>query len=281
MDKNFNIDKPKYYWKYFILRALRYFIRKLLYLPLDIYEKNIKYRHQKIPSRTQYFIGGDFIKQGMDFFGSIKKFTPICPGSTVLDIGCGIGRLAFQLKDYLSEEGQYFGFDINKSGIDWCRSNITEGMSNFEVRCIDLYNIEYNPGGKLSPLTFKFPYEKNKFDVVFATSVFSHMQENALLNYLSEINRVLRPSGIFLATMYIYDPDQKEDESIVERKFWYSFPNYRISDKYNPEYRIAYDIDFLSDHIVKLNFSSVSWKKGRWRKSPESGIFQDILILKK
>src|SRR5205085_11574589 len=39
----------------------------------------------------------------------------------VLDIGCGIGRVAIQLTKILSSSASYRGFDANAQAIRWCQ----------------------------------------------------------------------------------------------------------------------------------------------------------------
>src|SRR4051794_26342926 len=49
----------------------------------------------------------------------------------VLDVGCGIGRTAIPLTEYLSEHGSYRGFDISRESIEWCSREITSRFPNF------------------------------------------------------------------------------------------------------------------------------------------------------
>ena len=50
-----------------------------------------------------------------------------------------------------------------------------------------------------------FPCADNSFDLVFLTSVFTHMFAGDVENYLSEISRVLKPGGKCLITWFLLD----------------------------------------------------------------------------
>ena len=45
--------------------------------------------------------------------------------NSVLDVGCGIGRMAIPLARYLNTDGKYEGFDIIPENIAWCQRAIT------------------------------------------------------------------------------------------------------------------------------------------------------------
>jgi tRNA A58 N-methylase Trm61 len=53
----------------------------------------------------------------------------IQPHYAVLDVGSGIGRMARPLTRFLNGAGAYYGFDIVKPGIQWCKKS----MQNFQI----------------------------------------------------------------------------------------------------------------------------------------------------
>ena len=98
------------------------------------------------------------------------------PEHDVLDVGCGVGRTARFLCDYLSADARYEGFDIVEMLIDWCQAEITPRFPNFRFRYIPLFNSEYLPDAALpSAAELRFPYPDESFDFVFAHSVFTHL----------------------------------------------------------------------------------------------------------
>src|SRR5438874_4060962 len=79
-------------------------------------------RYGMIPPASMIFVGsGDFRQIGRVFRDYFIELGDLQPGDRVLDIGCGIGRMAIPLTKYLSKNGEYWGIDIVKHGIDWCQ----------------------------------------------------------------------------------------------------------------------------------------------------------------
>lgn len=133
-------------------------------------------RNDMIPPKSLSFVGkGDFEKIGREFRQHFIALAGLRPEHRVLDVGCGIGRMAIPLTEYLSPAGGYWGFDIVRKGIDWCSERITPKFPNFQFRHSDVYNQHYNPGGTVRACDYRFPFEDNFFDFVFLTSVFTHM----------------------------------------------------------------------------------------------------------
>ncbi len=118
------------------------------------------------PELVQY-VGGDFEEVGKEFMQYFIEIGNVKPNETVLDIGCGIGRMAVPLMDYLNDDGTYYGFDLFTKGITWCKNNISTRRNNFHFEHVDIYNQFYNPDGKEDASQYKFPYEDESFDFIF------------------------------------------------------------------------------------------------------------------
>jgi SAM-dependent methyltransferase len=101
----------------------------------------------------------------------------------LLDWGCGSGRVTAHLSRLLPD-AEIHGCDIDAEAIRWCRSALSGAA--FEV-C-----------GMEPPL----PYPPELFDVVVATSVMTHLDRRRQLDWLSEIRRVLKHEGLFLASTH-------------------------------------------------------------------------------
>lgn len=120
----------------------------------------------------------------------------------VLDIGCGSGRLAISMTDFLTDDGSYTGFDVVEEAITWCRDTISSRFPNFRFDLADVQNGFYRPAGSVSPVEHRFPYDDDSFDFVVLTSVFTHMPPQDVEAYAAEIARVLRPDGLCYATFF-------------------------------------------------------------------------------
>jgi len=158
------------------------------------------------PRKRQSFIGdGDFDAIGREFLGYFVELGRLKPGDRVLDVGCGTGRMALPLTEYMASGGSYDGFDIVARDIRWCQRNISSGFPNFRFEHVDIRNGMYNPRGRLSAETFTFPYPDRSFDFAFSTSLFTHLLKDQVDHYLSEIARVLKDGGRCLNTFFILD----------------------------------------------------------------------------
>ncbi|MDN3719227.1 class I SAM-dependent methyltransferase [Roseibium salinum] len=77
----------------------------------------------------------------------------------VLDIGCGIGRMAVPLTQYLDPAtGQYEGIDPSSHGIQWCSRNISSVYPNFRFRHLDIAHELYNPKGRIRGIELALPF---------------------------------------------------------------------------------------------------------------------------
>jgi ubiquinone/menaquinone biosynthesis C-methylase UbiE len=56
------------------------------------------------------------------------------PHERVLDLGCGIGRMAVSHPRYLGDRGSYEGLEVFLKGIAWCQENITPGTQTSASR---------------------------------------------------------------------------------------------------------------------------------------------------
>ena len=128
----------------------------------------------------------------------------------MLDVGCGIGRMALPLTCYL-EGGSYAGFDVGREMVRWCQRTITPRWPNFEFSWASVYNGKYNPFGKHAGTEFRFPYEDACFDFAFATSLFTHLLRDEVHHYLGETARVLRPGGTCLLTFFLLTPEAEAE----------------------------------------------------------------------
>jgi len=234
------------------------------------------------PKRLLYGIGeGDFKHVGESFLQYFKELCGLRPDEKVLDVGCGVGRMAIPLTKYLDERGGYEGFDISGERIKWCQKKITPKYPNFRFQLADIQNKAYNPKGKFSSSEYIFPYDDESFDFVFLTSVFTHMMLQDMENYFAQVARVLKTGGRCLITFFLLNAESIEliDANISHLDFRYNFGRYRSVDEVTPESAIAYPEDFIFSLYEKHGFIVVKpILYGSWCGRERFFDYQDIII---
>lgn len=137
--------------------------------------------------------------------GKIKPLNVWEAGNKVLDIGCGNGRAAMGL---IGENVEYFGFDVVKPCIDWCKE-VFAPWNNYHFYHVDVRNTWYWRKGVIEPYEVRFPFRDNTFDTVLAFSVFTHLGtlRNAR-HYINEINRVAKSGAYIVVTFFRSPPNE-------------------------------------------------------------------------
>lgn len=207
------------------------------------------------------------------------------PDHKVLDIGCGVGRMAIPLTDFLSDKGSYVGFDIVKNRIEWLQKAYKKKHPNFKFEFTDVYNKTYNKTGKMKASEYVFPYADNTFDFIFLTSIFTHMRSGDVTQYLSEISRVLKPGSKCLITFFILNRESLTNLICVDGvrpHFKYKIHAGLTANKAIPEAAIAFHEVFIrkiyKDANLKINEPMLY---GSWCKRSKSTRSQDIIVAEK
>ena len=100
-------------------------------------------------------------------------------GLSLLEIGCGPGRLTFALADYYRS---VMGTDVSP------------GLLEQAAARNDRANVRFALGDGRHLL----PQSRESFDVVFSAEVFHHLERDVLLGYFRDAFRLLRPGGQFV-----------------------------------------------------------------------------------
>jgi SAM-dependent methyltransferase len=99
----------------------------------------------------------------------------------ILDFGCGCGRT---VRHFAALGGAVHGTDLNPRLIAWCRHNLAFGR--FETNALE------------PPL----PFEDDRFGLIYALSVFTHLPESLQTAWMDELRRLLRPGGYLVFTTH-------------------------------------------------------------------------------
>lgn len=204
-----------------------------------------------------------YLNIGSRLKDALLSYTGVKPTTNILDIGCGSGRLARHLVDYIEPPGSYVGMDIQKPFIDWCNANIAPANPAFSFYNQDIYNGHYNPKGKYQASEYSFPFEDESFGLIVLTSVFTHLLSKDALNYLKEIRRLLKPEGRCFSTWFLLGHD-------IETKFMK--PN---SLEGQTGYGFRYCVEMLEKSELTLSEEPIL---GNWR-GDGGPMGQDLLLL--
>jgi ubiquinone/menaquinone biosynthesis C-methylase UbiE len=114
----------------------------------------------------------------------------------ILEWGCGVARIIRHIPVYVDKDSIVYGADINTGMIEWNVNNIPN---------VTFQKIDYCP-----PTSF----HDNQFNLVFALSVFTHIEVNFQAKWVAEIHRIISENGIFLFTTHgnKYNINLDEDE---------------------------------------------------------------------
>jgi len=243
---------------------------------------------QLIPRELpKYANRGDFLRTGRSFLRSSVALCGLRTEEQIFDVGCGVGRFAVPLTQYLSAKGSYDGLDVVEESIQWCRRTISSSHPNFRFHWADLYNRSYNPEGARNAARYAFAFRNNAFDFVFANSLFTHLLQDDTENYAHEMARVLRPGGRMLVTVFLLDDEANAQIAAGKSKTGWSLAHrngplrYELEDR--PTAVVAYDEPYIRE-LFESCALNVTIHYGRWsgRREHHSEFGnKDILVLTK
>jgi SAM-dependent methyltransferase len=144
------------------------------------------------PARLRLLVDGRsgdaelFLRVGAHMADSIRTAvtdagTEIEGVGAILDFGCGCGRVA---RHWTALEGpEVHGCDYNPGLVGWCEGNLPF------LRAV---RNELHPPA---------PYEPERFDLIYALSVLSHLSEPLQQAWIAEFHRLLRPGGLLILSV--------------------------------------------------------------------------------
>lgn len=235
------------------------------------------------PMRMRHWVGPqqEFKASGQEFLKIFVEQCGLKPDEHVLDVGCGLGRIAGPLARYLNENGSYEGFDIVAKMVSWDKKTFEPKFPNFHFQLADVYDKEYNPKGKYKASEYKFPFENQSFDFVFLTSVFTHMLMEDVERYFAEIARVLKPGGRCLISCFLLNKASLEQIGTKDAylNFQYEIDGYRTINKEIPEAAVAYKEETMRELCRKNKLNIVEpINYGWWCKREYPWSFQDVIV---
>ena len=233
------------------------------------------------PERGVVMGTSDYREVGLEFLELFVTLGELSPTASVLDVGCGGGRMAAPLTYYLTE-GRYVGFDVHAESIEWCRNVIGSRHAGFDFAHVDIRNARYNPTGALNATDVRFPYGDGTFDFVIASSLFTHMLRDEVAHYLREFARVLRRGGVAFVTAYLINADSVLAMAREARafKFAYAHGDSLVRDPENPATAVAHIEERLRSDARAAGLAVDRVAYGSWTAAIRLS-WQDVVLLRR
>jgi ubiquinone/menaquinone biosynthesis C-methylase UbiE len=126
---------------------------------------------------NKYFYGG---LETCRFLISLLEKHIILKNVSILDWGCGPGRLVRHLPALLDKSCKIYGADYNENSIKWCNENIK--------------GIVFSQNSLVPPMEFN----DNTFDIILGISILTHLSEKNHIEWFTELLRISRQNAIIL-----------------------------------------------------------------------------------
>ena len=243
-----------------VVKAAGDVIARMLALPFpelrDLPSNHLRIR---VGSGNRIFNGHvDFVQTGSRCWLTFLSRKYCTSTSDVVELGCGCGRIARALSEPLWDpwfEGTYVGVDIDSEMIAYCRNNFPEDRFKFVLS--PHKSRTYSPNKsclawEITPdLVIAAPESK---DFVYSLSLFTHLLEREIIDYLRETYRILRSDGIMLITFSCIEH--------VELGHRWTFRHRRgnayIENLRYPEAAVAYHEAFMTELVANCGFREIT-----------------------
>jgi SAM-dependent methyltransferase len=233
--------------------------------------------------------GGDPEPIAREVVTAIEKYAALNAGDSILDVGCGCGRIAAALTQYVDGKSHYVGIDIVPGLISFARNFITPRYPSFRFLLLNESNKTYDwwlrPEGEtgIAKLTEGVPAQS--IDLAISVSLFTHLDYPSALEMLTSIHQVLKNDGRVFMTVFGLDASAREGVEAGRTPF--SFKHRTPSGKLfaeksdDPTLAVAYDDGLLNELIGSASFRLERRVRGYWSTGGTGETFQDVLILRR
>jgi SAM-dependent methyltransferase len=173
--------------------------------------------------------------------------------SNIVDLGCGCGRYAHHMRDLnllgKKYSGKYIGIDIDAEAIAWDKKHYDDRFE-FLLSTDNSETYSRKDGDAHKP--YQLPIADGSVDFIFSTSLFTHLLEPELRNYMKESARTLRPGGI--ASHSVFCLDYPPPTYGTRHTFKHPRGEAFIESEASPEAAVAYTEAFLVNLAKELGF---------------------------
>jgi SAM-dependent methyltransferase len=251
--------------------------------------ENIIHYGMEVPIDLVKLTGGlpeEFTKVSDWHVGLLKQYIYLNQTDSIFELGCGVGRDAINLTNFLTT-GTYHGIDVIKPSIDWCELNIASRFPSFKFTHFDIKDNLHNPEGMVTCENLAIPISDSSIDKVFLFSVFTHLYANEIGYYLKEFYRILKPGGMIYANIFLVNDLILSKSRLCSQTRWNLNFEYKIgdgcfvNDAEMPRGAMGYNRFVIDNLISESGLHKIRDPlTGAWSgyyTDPEEG--QDVLLL--
>lgn len=140
------------------------------------------------PDSLRMGYGKNYLNSGQENVAKMRAALksaghPLVRGQRILEFGCACGRMLRWLCD-VSDRSEVWGVDIDATCIAWSSQNLSPPFHFVTIST-----------------SAHLPFEDRYFDLIFAGSVFTHIDDMTQAWFL-ELRRVLKPGGVLYVTIH-------------------------------------------------------------------------------
>jgi SAM-dependent methyltransferase len=225
-----------------------------------------------------------FLAEMTRVFRDLTHRFEIEPDSTIFGLGSGCGRTAYPFLHFLNRYGRYISADVWTEGIQFQRKAFKRFKNIFQGEIIPVQNNYYfdqKPNNLENSFSLSF-CESSSVDLFYAISVFSHLKPADFRSYLQEAQRVLKPGGVILITLFVIDDfffsfrkstGLYADVKQTENGFWSAYSG--------QDFFAGFEEKLLQEMFDEAQLAVVTKETGSWAKKPGFRQFQDTYVLRK
>ena len=208
---------------------------------------------------------------------------------SVLDVGCGCGRIATGLTQVLDENCDYIGVDILPGLVEFGRKFITPRYPRFKFLVLNEGNFTYDTmrpkGSAVDIAKLGQAAPAGSVGLAISISLFTHLDFAAAADVLKNVSRLLATGGQAFITIFIVDAEARRNigRGATGFSFGHRTPSGELSAEKleDPTFAVGYEVEKMDELVNGAGLQREHWIRGYWSQGNFGETFQDALILRK